>query len=121
MSSTPSVAAMHVGSASAARVAEGYARVHRHGSEVAEHATLPALFARQAALTPSAPAVLCGDRVMTYHELERAANRLAHALVARKLPPTTRIAVLLDRSIEMVVALLAILKSGNSYVPLDPA
>src|SRR5262245_52064265 len=83
-------------------------------------ATLPDLLSAQAALTPSAPAVVCGKRRMTYAELNAAADRLAFRLLCRGVAPQTRIAVLLDRSIDLVVVLLAILKAGSAYVPLDP-
>ncbi len=83
--------------------------------------TLAELIARQAMRTPLQCALICGSRTMTYQELERAANRLARTLVRRKLAPCTRIAVLLERSPDLVVALLAILKTGSTYIPLDPA
>lgn len=83
--------------------------------------TLTELVARQAMRTPRACAVICGARALSYQELERAANRLARTLVRRKLAPGTRIAVLLERSTDLVVALLAILKAGSTYIPLDPA
>ncbi len=83
--------------------------------------TLPELIARQARRTPLACAVVCGARAMSYGELDRAANRLARTLQSRGLAPDTRIAVLLERSTDLVVTLLAILKAGSAYIPLDPA
>ncbi len=83
--------------------------------------TLPELITRQARRTPLACAVVCGARAMTYAELDRAANRLALTLQSRGLAPNTRIAVLLERSTDLVVTLLAILKAGSAYIPLDPA
>jgi len=82
--------------------------------------TLPALLARQAALTPQATAVICGDRAVTYAELDAASDRLARRLLDGGLAPRTRIAVLLDRSIDLVVALIGVLKAGSAYIPLDP-
>ncbi|HSI49086.1 MAG TPA: amino acid adenylation domain-containing protein [Ideonella sp.] len=81
---------------------------------------LHTLFARQAAATPEAIALRCAGRSLRYAELEAHANRLAHALVARGAGPETLVAIALPRSIEMVVGLLAILKTGAAYLPLDP-
>jgi amino acid adenylation domain-containing protein len=82
--------------------------------------TLPQLFAAQAARTPEATALVCGERIMTYRELDAASNRLARELLGRGLAPQTRIGVMLDRTPELVVALLAIHKAGSAYIPLDP-
>ena len=83
--------------------------------------TLPELIARQALRTPLACAIVCGSRSMSYGELDRAANRLARTLLGRGLGAGTRIAVLLERSTDLVVTLLGILKAGSAYIPLDPA
>ncbi|HEX7240657.1 MAG TPA: amino acid adenylation domain-containing protein, partial [Longimicrobiaceae bacterium] len=82
--------------------------------------TVHALFEEQAALTPGAVAVVGGERALTYRELDRLANRLAHDLVRRGVRPDVRVGVLLERSPELVVALLGVLKAGGAYVPLDP-
>ncbi|MEW5930203.1 MAG: amino acid adenylation domain-containing protein, partial [Gemmatimonadota bacterium] len=79
------------------------------------------LFAAQAARTPDAVAVSRRGERVTYAELERRANRLAHALRRRGVGPETRVGVCLSRTPELVVALLAVLKAGGAYVPLDPA
>jgi amino acid adenylation domain-containing protein len=78
-------------------------------------------FAEQAAWTPAAEAVVCGEDRLTYGELDRRANRLAHRLRRLGVGPEVPVAVCLDRSVEMVVALLGVLKAGGAYVPLDPA
>ena len=83
--------------------------------------TLPELVARQALRTPLASALVCGSQSMSYAELDQASNRLARTLLDRGLAPGTRVAVLLERSTELVVALLGILKAGSAYIPLDPA
>ncbi|MFE1291244.1 amino acid adenylation domain-containing protein, partial [Streptomyces sp. NPDC058751] len=81
---------------------------------------LPRLFSEQAALTPNEPAVECDGTVLSYAELDTRSDRLARALVARGALPETLVALALPRGIDLVVALLAVLKSGAAYVPLDP-
>ena len=76
---------------------------------------------RQAAATPDAVAVICEGQSLTYAELNRRANRLAHRLIALGVTPDTRVAICLERRFELVVGLLAILKAGGAYVPLDPS
>ncbi|HEX9671404.1 MAG TPA: amino acid adenylation domain-containing protein [Thermoanaerobaculia bacterium] len=79
------------------------------------------LFARQAAERPWAPAVVAGGRSVSYGELDRRANRLAHHLRRLGVGPEARVAVCVERSPEMLVAVLAVLKAGGAYVPLDAA
>jgi amino acid adenylation domain-containing protein len=79
------------------------------------------LFEAQAERTPAAVAVTYGDRSLTYAELNAAANRLAHHLRTRGVGPDARVAICVDRSLEMVVGVMAVLKVGGAYVPLDPA
>src|SRR5690606_7893508 len=83
--------------------------------------TLPALFERQAARTPGDVALVCGGDRLTYAELNERANRLAHELIARGVGPEDRVALVLPRTPEIVVAILAVLKAGAAYVPIDPA
>ena len=82
--------------------------------------TLHKLFEEQAARTPECVALTLEDENLTYAELNRQANRLAHYLRARGVNNETRVGLLMPRSFEMVVALLGILKTGAAYVPLDP-
>ncbi|WP_098897030.1 non-ribosomal peptide synthetase [Streptomyces sp. st77] len=82
--------------------------------------TLPALFEQWAARTPHAPAVGHGERQLTYAELNVRANRLARALIRRGAGPDATVAVLLPRSEELIVGILAVAKSGAAYLPLDP-
>ncbi|MFI2607351.1 amino acid adenylation domain-containing protein [Kitasatospora sp. NPDC018619] len=81
------------------------------------------LFDAQVAARPDEPAVLAADggAALTFRELDRRANRLAHRLVAAGARPGERVALHLERSSDMVVAVLAVLRSGAAYVPLDPA
>nr|WP_234355555.1 non-ribosomal peptide synthetase [Kitasatospora aureofaciens] len=83
-------------------------------------AAVPELFARQARATPDAVAVVAGGTELTYRELDRRSDRLARALVRQGVRPETPVAVLLERSAELVVAILAIVRAGGAYVPLDP-
>ncbi|MCX4825447.1 amino acid adenylation domain-containing protein [Streptomyces sp. NBC_01142] len=83
-------------------------------------ATLPELFRAQAAKTPDAPAVTCDGTTLTYRELNARANRLARLLVARGAGPEQLVAVALPRSVDLVVALLAVLTAGAAYLPVDP-
>ncbi|OBK94862.1 non-ribosomal peptide synthetase, partial [Mycobacterium sp. 1165178.9] len=83
--------------------------------------SIPALFAAQAALAPEALALTYEGRSMSYRELDEASNRLAHLLAADGVGPGRRVALLLERSDKTVVAMLAVLKTGAAYVPIDPA
>jgi len=78
------------------------------------------LFEVQVEQAPDAVAVVCAGRTLTYAALNARANRLAHRLIAQGVKPDDRVATFLDRSIELIVAQLAILKAGAAYVPLDP-
>jgi non-ribosomal peptide synthetase component F len=84
-------------------------------------ASIPALFTAQVARSPHAVAVTATDRSMTYRELEESANRLAHLLIDRGAAPGRCVAVLMERSARAVTAILAVLKAGAAYVPIDPA
>ncbi|OBA89889.1 hypothetical protein A5662_23640 [Mycobacteriaceae bacterium 1482268.1] len=91
-------------------------------SEPAESAgSIPALFTAQAERAPEAVALTCDGRSMTYRELDDASNRLAHLLVDRGVGPGERVALLFNRSAEAIVSILAVLKSGAAYLPIDPA
>ncbi|RYZ45987.1 MAG: non-ribosomal peptide synthetase, partial [Myxococcaceae bacterium] len=79
------------------------------------------LFEQQAALRPDAIAVEFGDARLTYRELDARANQLAHLLRSHGVGPDTLVALCLERSLELIVSLLAILKAGGAYVPLDPS
>ena len=82
--------------------------------------SIPVLFAAQVARTPEAVAISCGGRSMTYRELEATANRLAHLLAGTGVGPGGCVALLFPRSAEAIVAVLAVLKTGAAYLPIDP-
>ena len=83
-------------------------------------ATIHGLFEAQVARTPDAVAVISGDLTLTYRALDDRAERLARRLRSEGVGPETLVAVLVERSIDMVVAPLAVLKAGGAYLPLDP-
>ena len=89
-------------------------------SDRAWDVTVPELVAARAATTPEATAVVAGDQRITYRELDRRANRLAHHLRAAGAGPDSVIGLCLNRSIELVVGALGILKAGAAYLPIDP-
>ncbi|WP_127956882.1 non-ribosomal peptide synthetase [Serratia microhaemolytica] len=93
----------------------------RGNQEPVTATTLPALFAAQLAEHSEAIALRYGDNSLTYGELNLRANRLAHRLIEQGVVPEQRVALCAERSIELIVAMLAILKAGGAYVPLDPA
>ncbi|WP_375489176.1 condensation domain-containing protein, partial [uncultured Mycobacterium sp.] len=88
---------------------------------VTEAVSIPDIFAAQVARDPSAVAVSCGESWWTYRELDEAANRLAHLLAGQGARPGERVALLFPRSAEAIVAILAVLKTGAAYLPIDPA
>ncbi|MEP7338449.1 MAG: amino acid adenylation domain-containing protein, partial [Acidobacteriota bacterium] len=85
------------------------------------HLCMHELFEAQAAATPTAVALACGDEQLTYGELDARANQLAHHLGRLGVGPEVVAGICMERSAEMVIGLLAILKAGGVYLPLDPA
>ncbi len=79
------------------------------------------IFEAQAEQTPQAVALIFKDQILTYQELNRRANLLAYQLLEAGIGPNTFVAMKMDRSLEMIVAMLGILKAGGAYVPLDSA
>ncbi|WP_252092535.1 condensation domain-containing protein, partial [Pseudomonas sp. MWU13-3659] len=82
--------------------------------------TLHGLIEAQVRRTPDAVAVKAEEGELTYRQLDEQANRLAHHLIALGVKPDDRVAICVERSLSMVVGLLAILKAGGAYVPVDP-
>ncbi|MBZ4422258.1 non-ribosomal peptide synthetase [Myxococcus sp. RHSTA-1-4] len=89
-------------------------------TEFPRDACVHSLFESQAERTPDAVALTAGDVAVTYAELERRANQLARRLVGLGVGPEVRVGVCLERTVDLVVAMLATLKAGGAYVPLDP-
>ncbi|MGZ8172154.1 MULTISPECIES: amino acid adenylation domain-containing protein [Methylobacter] len=79
------------------------------------------LFERQVENTPDAVAVVFEDESLSYNDLNRRANRVAHHLLGLGIRPDDRVAICVERGLDMVVGLLGILKSGAAYIPLDPS
>ncbi|MGK6309829.1 amino acid adenylation domain-containing protein, partial [Variovorax sp. DT-64] len=106
-----------MGAPELARLSQWSVNDERHASFQPVHR----LFEQQARRRPHAAALVFGDEELSYAELDRRANRLAHRLVALGVKRETRVGVVMERSPGLVVALLAILRAGGAYVPLDPA
>nr|WP_236075898.1 amino acid adenylation domain-containing protein [Streptomyces coffeae] len=94
--------------------------VARRTERTAEPAGLVQRFEARVRSAPAATAVVDGDRRLTYAELDRRANRLAHSLIARGVRPDQVVALHVGRSAELVVGVLGILKAGAGWLPLDP-
>ncbi|AUX29427.1 MULTISPECIES: non-ribosomal peptide synthase/polyketide synthase [Sorangium] len=83
-------------------------------------ARLHELFEAQAARTPDSVALVCGERQLTYRELNLRANQLAHRLVSLGVEPEVPVGLCAERSVELVLGMMAVLKAGGAYLPLDP-
>ena len=88
---------------------------------VATKQNLSQLFSEQASISPAKVALIAGEETFSYQELDQRANQLASFLLSQGVGPETLVGVLLDRKPEMLIAVLAVLKAGAAYVPLDPA
>lgn len=88
--------------------------------QAAEKKTIVEIFEAQAAQTPSQIALVFGQERLNYEELNRRSNILAHDLRTRGIKPNDRVAILAERSIEMIIGILGIIKAGGAYVPIDP-
>ncbi|MDH6196198.1 amino acid adenylation domain-containing protein [Mycobacterium frederiksbergense] len=83
--------------------------------------SIPVMFAAQVDRAPDAVAVSCDGRAMTYRELDEASNRLAHLLIGQGAGPGQCVALLFNRCAEAIVSIMAVLKTGAAYLPIDPA
>ncbi|MEM7588309.1 MAG: aminotransferase class III-fold pyridoxal phosphate-dependent enzyme, partial [Acidobacteriota bacterium] len=93
---------------------------HNHRSQELEIPSIHSLFEDWAERTPTAPAVRFEDHCLTYRELDERASRLAQHLRSQGVGPEARVGLCAERSLEMVVAVLGVLKAGAAYVPLEP-
>src|SRR5690606_4712312 len=87
----------------------------------ADAETVVSKFERQVAAAPDRVAVIAGPTELTYQQLNARSNQLAHRLIAAGVGANVRVGICLNRSVDLVVAVLAVLKAGGAYVPLDPA
>ncbi|MFD6308521.1 amino acid adenylation domain-containing protein, partial [Streptomyces sp. NPDC060223] len=92
----------------------------RPAGQAVPETSLPELFEQWVARNPSATAVTCDGTALTYAGLDARANQLAHELIGRGIGPESRVAVVMERSPDLVTALLGIVKAGAAYVPVDP-
>ncbi len=92
----------------------------RDGRPPIDHLPIHHLIEDQVGKTPDAPAVVFEGQTLTYTELNQRVNQLAHYLRSQGVGPGGRVALCLNRSLEMIVGILAVLKAGAAYVPLDP-
>ncbi|WP_082963952.1 non-ribosomal peptide synthetase [Mycobacterium sp. 852002-51961_SCH5331710] len=83
--------------------------------------SIPAVFAQQVARAPRATALTFAGQSMSYRELDEASNRLAHLLISEGAGPGRCVATLFDRSSEAIIAIVAVLKTGSAYLPIDPS
>jgi amino acid adenylation domain-containing protein len=90
-------------------------------SAAGDRACLHQAFTARAARAPERPAVTCAGERLSYRELDRRSNQLAHLLIAAGVGPGDLVGLCLERSLDMVVAILGVLKAGGAYLPLDPA
>ncbi|MGY5190355.1 UNVERIFIED_CONTAM: AMP-binding protein, partial [Bacillus amyloliquefaciens DSM 7 = ATCC 23350] len=103
-----------------------YAQLHEWGNRAVltrrarALPSVPVLFGEQVVRTPNAVAVTHGERSWTYRELDEASNRLANLLIRHGAAPGECVALLMPRSVEAVVSILAVLKTGAAYLPVDP-
>jgi non-ribosomal peptide synthetase component F len=119
--SRPARPARHPDLGAAARYAQRHhlVVVNRTEEEYPRGQRVHELFEAQVERTPEAVALICGDVRLSYRELDRRAERLAAALSSRGVGPEARVGVYLERSADLLVALLAVLKAGGAYLPLD--
>ncbi|MCM3126807.1 non-ribosomal peptide synthetase [Paenibacillus provencensis] len=94
---------------------------NRRQADYPHEASIPCLFLQQAVESAELPALIHGSKVMTYNQLNEAAEHFTRVLISMGVNPGDRVGLLADRSMEMIIAIVGILKAGAAYVPLDPA
>ncbi|WP_212004500.1 non-ribosomal peptide synthetase [Chitinophaga sp. HK235] len=95
--------------------------VNQTSTPYPEHENISGLFSSQVQQCPDAIAAICGSRQLTYQSLDEQSGKLAHYLHKKGVTNETLVPVCMDRSLEMMIVILAILKAGGAYVPIDPA
>lgn len=83
--------------------------------------TVDAFFEEQAKRTPEQAALICGDRTLTYAELNEKANQLARKLRDKGIGPDKLVGLIVERDLELIIGMLAVMKAGGAYLPVDPA
>ncbi|MCH8619393.1 non-ribosomal peptide synthetase [Undibacterium sp. TS12] len=101
-------------------IAQQIALANPHHARYPDHQTLHALIEEQVERTPTHIAVVCDEERISYRELNVRANQLAHYLLTNGVQRSQLVALFLERSVDMIVAILAVLKTGAAYAPLDP-
>ncbi len=86
-----------------------------------QNQTVHRTFAQQAARTPESVALIVGEQTLTYRELDEQSNRFARFLIGRGISSESVVGVIMNRSVDMIVALLGVLKAGGCYLPLNPS
>jgi natural product biosynthesis luciferase-like monooxygenase protein len=95
--------------------------LNRTARDFDRQATIASQIEAQVAKTPGAPALVFAGETLSYAELDAAANRLAHLLIEKGVGPDVPVGVCIERSATMVIAVLAVLKAGGAYIPMDPS
>lgn len=99
-------------------LAEMYESLNKSEAVYDKDKTLHALFSDEAAITPNNTALLFGDKTMTYKELDQKSNQLARKLQENKIGKSDKVAIITNRSFEMIIGIYAVLKAGAAYVPI---
>ncbi|QDY84671.1 amino acid adenylation domain-containing protein [Paenibacillus polymyxa] len=93
---------------------------HRNQADYPDDETVTTLFQKQVVKAPNAVALSCNQQTLTYSELDKASNQLARYLIQKGVESETIVAISVERSVEMVIGILAIIKAGATYMPIDP-
>src|SRR5262249_31273566 len=100
-------------------VKELFAHVNQHAATFDNLECLHATFEERVKASPNAPALSYDGKVLTYEEANRRANQIAHYLIRQGIGPDILVAVCLDRSFDLILAILGVLKAGGAYLPID--
>ncbi len=92
---------------------------HKSSNQIWSARSIHQFIEKQAFLNPDAPAIVYGGTILSYKELNEKSNQLANFLIEKGVKPETLVGILVERSIEMVIAVIGVLKAGGAYVPID--